>query len=119
MTKHSPELIYCPDPIQWGNWNDANKVMAENWQRLEKCDSQARALNTIIGRYFRIPVADGYAVYQVISETRTQVMLQQVTGIGDDWEDHFFQRGGAFKKAIVTPYIKREDGWKEYEKSNF
>jgi|WetSurMetagenome_2_1015567.scaffolds.fasta_scaffold158759_2 hypothetical protein len=118
MTKHSLELIYCPDPINWHDWSSANKIMDRNWQRLEKCDSNARALNTVIGRYFRVPCADGYAVYQIISETRTRVILQPVTGIGDDWQDHHFGGGGSFSKPDILRYLKQEDGWKEYQKSN-
>ena len=85
------------------------KEMTQNSARLQKCDDLARKQRTLVGRVFRVSVADGYAAYQIIKENGRMVKIQCCTGLGDDWRDHHFMAGGTFSKKDVMRYIQWEE----------
>lgn len=65
-------------------------------------------MGSLVGRYFAIGHADGYAYYQVIKELKTRVHVQHIMGIGDDYADHYFGYGGSFPKNEVLRYVDRQ-----------
>lgn len=107
MTRN--DLIYYPlvfDKFDHQNWISN---WSKNYQRLVECDKKAQERGSLVGRFFSVPCADGYAYYQITRDYKHTVHLQLVTGVGDDWEDHHFMDGGSFPKKDVLRYIEWED----------
>lgn len=100
------DLIYRGKKIPHnGDTSSWLKAMDDNYKALMKCDEKARKKKSLVGRVFGLPVADGQALYQIVKENKTTVVVQHCTGVGDDWADHFFGYGGTFSKSLVKRYL--------------
>jgi hypothetical protein len=103
------KLIYEPIPIDWdGKWDKIEEDINQNWKNLEECDRTARSHGWLVGRYFRIAIADGAAVYQVVGVSARRANIQLITGIGDDWQDRYYGSGGSFAREEILRRIELE-----------
>lgn len=86
MIKISDDLKYRPiKPSSSSNFDEVTKIHADNLAALIKLDEEAERRGLYIGRYITHPIADGRAIYQIVSETKKKIKIVVVTGIGDDW----------------------------------
>jgi len=62
------------------------KKWDEKFKEIEQKDKAAKQNNMLVGRYIRMPVADGYAFYEIVRENKQTVRIEHITGLGDDKE---------------------------------
>ena len=112
----SLKKFYNPQPIDYKQ--DFCTQMDRNWALIEKVDLEAKEQGTIVGRYIKEQIADGYAIYIVTKEGKRTSTVEVVTGIGDDWVIPSIGRVGSLKTDYVCANIARRDAinkiWKEH-----
>ncbi len=60
------------------NWDEWNKEMNKLWDRVQEEDADAKDKGELVGRYISEGVADGNAIYQIVSITKTKAKLEHV-----------------------------------------
>ena len=94
-----------------GRDNEYDKYVEAEYKKAEKVAKKAKGL---VGKLFRIGVADGHACYIVTGETaRTANVEWRGFGGLDRYHDHAFGNGGTFDKKFVERYVKMEEGLRE------
>lgn len=61
-----------------------------------------------VGKVFKMPVADGYAVYEVVKVNKTTVKVAAME-TPDGYCDRILGYGGSFQKSIIEPLVTHED----------
>jgi hypothetical protein len=85
-----------------------------NFNHLVELDREAVQNNSLVGRYFHRPVADGRAFYQVTKVSRNKAYVQLCDGIClDNYCDSILGGGGWFSLSIIQDQIRRMDGLRE------
>lgn len=103
----SLKKFYNPKPIDFKG--DFYTQMDANWALIKKVDQEAKQQGTIVGRYIKEQIADGYAIYIVTKEGKRTSTVEVVTGIGDDWVIPSIGRIGSLKTDYVCANISRRD----------
>jgi len=85
MIKIPDDLKYRPKKPQSKNIEEILEVYSSNFNTLIDLDKEAEKRGLYVGRYITHPIADGHAVYQIVSETKKKIKVVVVTDIGDDW----------------------------------
>lgn len=80
-----------------------------NFRALEAEDAEARRNGTLVGRYIKEPIADGYAFYKIVKENKATVKIQVVTDIGDDWRVPYWGNSTTIPKSYAIKSIGMED----------
>ncbi len=76
--------------------------------------NEAMENGVVIGKIFRIGVADGYAYYEISKVYKTKVHLKWRKDLClDGYSDHHFCGGGSFSRSDVERYISFEEGMKK------
>ena len=81
----------------------------KNFQELERQDAEAKKNGTLVGRYIREQIADGYAFYQVVKENKATVKIQVVRDIGDDWTIPYWGNSTTIAKSYVLKKLYQEE----------
>lgn len=81
----------------------------ENSKKLEAQDSIAKAKKQLVNRYIKLSVADGYAFYEIVKETKSKVHIKLVTGIGDDYRVSYFGDSAIIDKSYAKSEIESRD----------
>lgn len=76
--------LYVAHPVDFSR-DDWERTMQENEARLSRIDREAIDAGVLAGRVIYYPVADGYALYQVIRTNKKTARIRQCVGIGDDY----------------------------------
>jgi len=88
--------------------NEQIEKMIADWDKnfkvLVESDRVAKEQGILVGRYVSEPFADGKAYYKIVSESKTKVKIEVVTGIGDDWILPYW----GSKTSISKAYAKRQ-----------
>lgn len=79
------KLLYTPKEVGYVAPDYGVSDIKYNEDQLEKIDNEAKEKGILIGRYIKEPMADGYAIYQIIKELKTKVKIVLCTGLGDDY----------------------------------
>ncbi len=85
--------------------NDVCKAMDENLEHLRAIHAAAVEAGSIKFRMFSLPYADGFAYYQAINVTSSQITIKAITGIGDDWTAPPFGNGGKFPSKMIRQML--------------
>ena len=59
------------------------KHQDKNWSELKRIDEEAKKKGNILHRFIREPVADGYAIYQIVKRNKKSVRIKHCTGYSD------------------------------------
>ena len=79
----------------------------KNLEHLMKCDKEAQEKNTLLHRYFHLPVADGRAYYQVTRVTTKTATVKRCEGIClDEYADNMLGDGCTLPIAMVKQQVK-------------
>lgn len=78
--KYRPKKLNCSNDI-----TEICKLYEDNFNTLVRLDDEAEKRGLYVGRYITHPIADGKAVYQIVSETKKKIKIMVVTHIGDDY----------------------------------
>ena len=89
--------------------DDMVKQWEENYKKMEEVDFEARREGQLIGRYLREQIADGYAYYQITKENKNTVVIEHVTGIGDDYSVPYWGSKASIKKAFAIQNVECRD----------
>jgi len=79
------------------------------FQAMEDKDAAAKKRGGLVGRYLQEPHADGYAYYEIISETPRTVQVRVITGLGDDWRIPQWGDGGSISKKYAVGRLAQRD----------
>ncbi len=60
------------------NWHEWSEEQNKLWDEVVKADKEAKAKGTLIGRYISEGIADGTAIYQVVSVTKTKAKIKHI-----------------------------------------
>lgn len=72
-----------------------------------KCDKEAQEKNTLLHRYFQVPVADGMAYYQVTRVTSRTATVKRCEGIcPDEYADGMLGDGCTLPIAMIKQQVK-------------
>lgn len=85
------------------------KAQDEKMELVTARDRTARLKNQILHRYIRIPVADGFALYEIVRVNRMSVRIRVITGIGDDWRVSYFGDEATVDKQYAIENIQFRD----------
>jgi uncharacterized protein YqiB (DUF1249 family) len=109
--KITKKLLYTPKLVKYTGqpWQEMKAVYDENWKRLTACDNAAQKKQQLVGRYITEGYADGHAVYQIIEETKSNVVVQVVRGIGDDWVIPYWGEVGVINKKYAESKVNGRD----------
>ena len=95
---------------------EAWETMLEESQKKEKAmevkDEIARKVGTLVGRYIRQQIADGYAYYEIIRENKKSVRIQHLN-IGDAWVIPYWGSEATIDKKFAEDCLARRDRWSE------
>lgn len=95
------------DPDWINKWDKAQKA---NEKELDACDDEAKKVDRMVGRFFQIQVADGYAIYQIVKENKKTVRVKRCEGIcGDEYQDWNLGHGASMSKAKAQELIGFKD----------
>jgi hypothetical protein len=79
----------------------------KNLEHLQNCDKEAQEKNTLLHRYFHVPVADGMAYYQVTKVTARTATVKRCEGIClDEYADGMLGDGCTLPIAMVKQQVK-------------
>lgn len=111
LTVPMPKL-YAPlgDHPGYHDWNALERYMKSNWDILDRCDQEAVAAGTLVGRYISHPIADGRAHYQIIRENKRTVRIRVCRGLGDDWVLPAWGEESSISRAVAENFLRRKDG---------
>lgn len=70
-----------------------------------KRDQEAKAKGTLVGRFLRYPIADGYAFYEVTKVGKTRATIKHIN-VGDAWDVGL---GNSISVAKAHENIARRD----------
>ena len=77
-----------------------------NLELLKECDKEAQQNNTLVGRYFTLPVNDGRAFYQVTKVSGKKCTVKLCNGIClDEYSDTILGEGYALGKDKVEEMV--------------
>ncbi|MDP3025904.1 MAG: hypothetical protein Q8O10_10290 [candidate division Zixibacteria bacterium] len=99
-----------PVPQDCSDFKKLDKIWKENWAQLKRQDEEAKKKGTIIGGFLTEPIADGKAIYQIVRETKVQVLIKVCTGLGDDWVIPYWGEKAVIDKEYAIQSIRRGDG---------
>lgn len=92
------------------------KKWEENFEKkLEKPDEKAKKEGKLVGRYIRESIADGYAFYKIIKESKNTVEIKHIKGIGDDYMINYWGKQATIQKN----YAKENIGFRDRLNSIF
>lgn len=95
--------------------------VVEQWRRNEDLlmglDLISKAIGVLVGRVIREPIADGFAVYQIVRENKKSVRIVHVSGIGDDYMLPSWGEEATIPKDYASKNIWRRDFWEIFRKS--
>lgn len=75
-------------PTSMTDWEKAIVNSEHNFDVLEGIDKEQKRKGEILWRYFRRPVGDGYAYYQIIKVTKKTAKVKICRGVAlDEWTD--------------------------------
>ena len=94
--------------IDW-KLHKCGEQMDANWKLLEAEAREARDMGVLLGRYVTHPIADGNAIYQVVSESVRTVRIKVCYGLGDDWTIPAWGVGCRVSKATILDMVARRD----------
>jgi hypothetical protein len=77
-------------------------------KKLEALMARSRKATGLIGKFFQLPHADGYAFYSVEEEKGKNVRLQHHALI-DAWQDSVLGAGGWFPRKQIEPIIRGQE----------
>lgn len=107
------ELLAMNEEFDWKQPN-ASEAFTEKMKKQDKLLSELTALcrehNTMYGRPFYIPKADGKAVYLVEKINKKTVRLLWV-GVGDAWVDDRVGYEGTYPRDLVEKQFSFDDNW--------
>ena len=76
-------------PTDLNDWEKSYENIKHNLHILEGIDREQRRKGEILWRYFKRPVADGYAYYQVVKVTKKTALIKICRGVAlDEWTDN-------------------------------
>lgn len=81
----------------------------ENERKLREQDAKAKAEGKLVGRFIQEPVADGYALYEIIRENKNTVRIRLIKGIGDDYQISYWGEEATIKKDFALANL----GWRD------
>lgn len=85
---------------------------AENWSELKSIDRIAKNRGTILHRFIREPVADGYAIYQIVKLNKKTVRIQHCTGYSD-YKVSYWGDGAVIDRGYAENSVKGRDTLEE------
>ena len=109
MSKIPKEWLYKPKAAKTEASEQWLLQHETNFDMLADIDQQAKVKGTILGRYIREPFADGAAIYQVIEDLKSHVIIKWVNAIGDDWMIPYWGKEAKIKKTYATENIRRRE----------
>lgn len=90
-----------------------------NCKKIEEIDLEAKNKGTILHRFIYEPIADGYAVYQIVKENKKTVRIRVCNGIGDDWQVPYWGEEATITKTYAEGSLNRRDRISElFNKNN-
>lgn len=84
-------------------------AMEKRWNNLLEQDREAKRLGCLVGRYISHPYADGNAIYTITAESAKKVVIEVVTGIGDDWVLPAWGAKTMILKSVAREFLRRRD----------
>ena len=97
------------EKIDYGK-EDWQEKQRKNYDILEEQDKKSKKNKTLIGRYVKEGVADGYALYLIISETKNNtVAIEHITPICGDYYHQYFGVGRKIDKKYAADNISQRD----------
>jgi len=98
--------------LRGGELMNGDELVAKwdrNFANLSEADKEAKEKGQLVGRYLAEPYADGRAYYRVVKEGAKTVVIEVVTGIGDDWIIPYWGERAVIKKEYAIQSIARRD----------
>ena len=113
MIKIPDDLKYRPKKPKSNNTEEILEIYRNNFDTLIDLDKEAEKRGLYVGRYITHPIADGQAVYQIVSETKKKIKIVVVTYIGDDWQIPAWGSITTIDKEYADREFKFRKTWKE------
>jgi len=88
---------------------DFIKKADEKFDEISKADKTAKKNKTLVGRYFKEQIADGYAFYLIVADNGKRCKVERITGIGDDWHIRRFEMNPWVSRREVVDNVERRD----------
>ena len=85
------------------------KMWDRKFQEIKHKDETAKRNNKLVGRYIRMPVADGHAFYEIVRENRHTVRIEHISGLGDDWKVSYWGDRATIRKDFALENIGFRD----------
>jgi hypothetical protein len=101
---------FVPKDINWSEgWEKSHALMNENQAQLDAIDAEARNKGEILWRYIQEPIADGYAVYQIVRVNKDSVRISHCTGLGDDYFVPYWGEEDTIDKSYAAVRLQMRD----------
>ena len=83
--------------------------MKMNRERLDYFDEKAKKAGKLVGRYIQEQYADSHAVYQIVKENKTTVVIAVCKGIGDGWTIPYWGERATIDKKYAVENVDYRD----------
>ena len=81
----------------------------KKWEEVQYEDKLAKRRKTLVGRYYKEQIADGYAFYLITADTGKRCKVSRITGLGDDWMIRRFEMNPWVSRREVVDNVERRD----------
>lgn len=85
------------------------RKLENNFKVLNDVDAWAKKHNRLVGRYIKEQIADGYAFYIIVKETKNKVKIELCKNLGDDYCVPYFGDSATIDKAYAKKNIELRD----------
>lgn len=113
----SKELLYKGKSLDYTDLDVCRNmvdILEKNWKVLTDIDNAQYAKGEVLYRYLSFPVADGNAVYQIVSIVGDMAMIRLCFGLGDDYQYEYGEEA-VIKLEEAKEHLKRRDFWKKHK----
>ncbi len=99
------ECSYDVDAIT--SFKELEEKQKFSWTLLKKLNKEATERGSLVGRFLKIPWADGYAIYQITEIYSDSCTVKVCEGFPDDWVVSDIGEEGviSIKRAITYLYM--------------
>lgn len=112
--KDSQKLLYEGKGIDYSDLDSIRNMGAiyeRNRKALTDADNTQYAKGEILYRYLSFPVADGNAVYQIVSIVGDMALIRHCPGLGDDYQCEYGEEAVIMLEEAKA-HLRRRDLWK-------
>lgn len=104
-------LIYLG--VIMSDFEEIQRLTEEMMEKLEEDDQKARENDTLVGRFFYLPVADGRAYYQVTDVDGNKVKVEHFDHEMNDYKASYLGDGKWIDKGWVKDKLKQKEKLKD------